>query len=162
MLARCKILVSFQMKGWSSVQACSAARFNRDSGYELPNCWITLKGGALVGAPCQCRAHVQHYVMNRQNVNEKRRFTPLSVFTLFYTMPAMVYKVLLSLNPRPPCRRGRPGFNNLRMHRIFRGGFKYNTPYTLPVLPRPSLLPKLNLSVRQQQLPCHAHDFAKS
>ena len=31
------------------------SRFNRDSGYELPDCWIALnrklKGGALVGAP---------------------------------------------------------------------------------------------------------------
>ena len=30
------------------------SRFNRDSGYELPDCWIALnrklKGGALVGA----------------------------------------------------------------------------------------------------------------
>ena len=37
------------------------SRFNHDSGYELPDCWIALnrklKGGALVGAPCASAGH---------------------------------------------------------------------------------------------------------
>ena len=55
-LQRASYTMELVMKEAMCIQSTPTdSRFNRDSGYELPDCWIALnrklKGGALVGAP---------------------------------------------------------------------------------------------------------------
>ena len=68
--------MELMMKEALCIQSTPAdSRFNRDSGYELPDCWFALnrklRGGAIVGhcTPLARHMHAQHYVINRQNLS---------------------------------------------------------------------------------------------